>query len=68
MTVPMEVQIPLQEALVVLLYAAPIQLAGAAAGLIVYLIDTTRQKSFGTTIRPIAEDAGDWSISGRHCA
>jgi len=44
MTVPMEVQIPLQEALVVLLYAAPIQLAGAAAGLIVYLIDTTRQK------------------------
>ncbi|MDE0813660.1 MAG: hypothetical protein OSB46_06640 [Alphaproteobacteria bacterium] len=40
----MEVQISPQEALVVLLYAAPIQLAGAAAGLIVYLIDTTRQK------------------------
>ena len=40
----MEVQISPKEALVVLLYAAPIQLAAAAAGLIVYLIDTTRQK------------------------
>lgn len=43
----MEVQISPQEALVVLLYVAPIQLAGAAAGPIVYLINTTRQKILG---------------------
>ncbi|MBT5811640.1 MAG: response regulator [Rhodospirillaceae bacterium] len=40
----MEARLLAQEGLVVLIYVAPIQLAGDDAGVIVYLIDTTRQK------------------------
>jgi two-component system, cell cycle sensor histidine kinase and response regulator CckA len=41
---PMEARLLAKEGLVVLIYVAPIQLAGDDAGVIVYLIDTTRQK------------------------